>query len=139
MNVGQSLVLHGAEETRALGASLASALPRGGLLFLEGELGSGKTTLTGGLMASLGFSGEVSSPTYALMQVYPTSDGDVLHVDAYRVRHPDELYSMDFERLVDDSRLSVVEWGQLYYDDFPDGWLVRLTYDGNGRRATRIR
>ncbi|PYE55693.1 tRNA (adenosine(37)-N6)-threonylcarbamoyltransferase complex ATPase subunit type 1 TsaE [Deinococcus yavapaiensis] len=139
MKIGESLFLQDAEETRALGASLASALPRGGLLFLEGELGSGKTTLTTGLMTSLKFSGEVSSPTYALMQIYPTAEGDVVHVDAYRVKHPDELYSMDLERLVDDSRLSIMEWGQLYYDDFPQAWLLRLTYDGDARRATRVR
>lgn len=109
------------------------------MLFLEGELGSGKTTLTQGLAAALGFGGQVNSPTYALMQLYPGAGGQLLHVDAYRVRHPEELYSMDFERLVRESRLSVVEWGQLFYQDFPQAWLLRLTYDGNGRTVTRVR
>ena len=74
--------LTGEDAQRALGASLAAALPPGSVLFLEGELGAGKTTLTQGLVAALGFTDTVTSPTYALMHVYPTPAGNVLHVDA---------------------------------------------------------
>ena len=127
------------EQQRALGAALAD-LPPGSLLFLEGELGSGKTTLTQGLAAALGFRGQVNSPTYALMQLYPGAEGQLLHADAYRVRHPDELYSMDFERLIEESRLSVVEWGQLFYADFPQAALLRLSHAGSGGRLiARVR
>ena len=111
------------------------------MLFLEGELGAGKTTLTQGLIAALGFGGLVSSPTYALMQLYPTPQGQVLHVDAYRVRRPQELYEMDLERLTDEARLSVIEWGEAFYDDFPGAWVLRLEHldGGTGRRVTRRR
>ena len=97
-------LLHGPEEQRALGAALAGALPPGAVLFLEGELGAGKTTLTGGLVGALGFTDPVTSPTYALMHAYPTPEGRVLHVDAYRVRDPGELYEMDLEDLILGSR-----------------------------------
>ncbi|WP_027483766.1 tRNA (adenosine(37)-N6)-threonylcarbamoyltransferase complex ATPase subunit type 1 TsaE [Deinococcus pimensis] len=140
MTPGETRHLGTPEEQQALGAALAALVPPGGVVFLEGDLGTGKTTLTQGLVAALGFDGEVSSPTYALMQVYPARDGAVLHVDAYRVEHAAELYAMDLERLVEDSRLSVVEWGSLFYDDFPHAWLLRLDYaEGSGRSVTRVR
>lgn len=128
------------EEQHTLGGELAALLPDGAVLFLEGDLGSGKTTLTQGLVRALGFGGEVSSPTYALMQLYPTPQGEVLHVDAYRVRHPSELYSMDLERLVESSRATIIEWGEPYHADFPEAWLLRLDHvSGEGRRVTRVR
>lgn len=137
---GQSLNLDSDVAQRAFGASLLPGLPVGAVLFLEGELGAGKTTLTQGLIAALGFSGLVSSPTYALMQLYPTPQGQVLHVDAYRVRRPQELYEMDLERLTDEARLSVIEWGEGFYDDFPDAWMMHLEHlDSGGRRVTRRR
>ncbi|WP_420595217.1 tRNA (adenosine(37)-N6)-threonylcarbamoyltransferase complex ATPase subunit type 1 TsaE [Deinococcus sp.] len=139
MQIGQTLVLESEDAQRAFGASLAAQLPPGTVLFLEGELGAGKTTLTQGLIAALGFDGLVTSPTYALMQLYPTAQGEVLHVDAYRVRAPQELYEMDLERLMADARLSILEWGQSFYDDFPDAWLLRLEHLEGGRRVTRLR
>ncbi|AFZ67874.1 tRNA (adenosine(37)-N6)-threonylcarbamoyltransferase complex ATPase subunit type 1 TsaE [Deinococcus peraridilitoris] len=142
MHRGEIRLLPDEHAQEACGRALASALPHGTVVFLEGELGSGKTTLTQGLVRALGFGGEVSSPTYALMQLYPTYEGPVLHVDAYRIRHAAELYAMDLERLIDESRLCVIEWGQLFYEDFPEAWLLRLEYlDGGraGRQITRLR
>ena len=142
LNPGETRLLSGVSEQRALGAALAQALPAGSLLFLEGELGAGKTTLTQGLLAVLGFGGHVTSPTYALMQVYPTPAGQVLHVDAYRVRDVAELYEMDLDELVMDSRLSVIEWGEGLYADYPDAPVYLLEHvegDPEARRVTRQR
>lgn len=139
---GEVSVLRGAGEQRALGAEFARALPPGAVLFLEGELGAGKTTLTGGLVWALGFTQPVTSPTYALMHPYPTPQGRVLHVDAYRVRDPGELYEMDLEDLIAGSRLSVIEWGEGLYRDFPDAPILRLEHvegEAEVRRAVRVR
>jgi tRNA threonylcarbamoyladenosine biosynthesis protein TsaE len=135
-------LLHGSDEQRALGAALAHALPPGAALFLEGELGAGKTTLTQGLVAALGFRDAVTSPTYALMHAYPTPAGRVLHVDAYRVRDVAELYEMDLDDLIGQSRLSVIEWGEGLYADYPDAPIVRLEHvagEPEVRRAVRLR
>ena len=139
---GESRRLPGEEAQRALGAAVAEALIPGSLLFLEGELGAGKTTLTQGLVAALGFSGGVTSPTYALIHVYPTLAGSVLHVDAYRVRDVTELYEMDLEALIEGSRLSVIEWGEGLYADWPGAPILRLEHlegDPEARRVTRRR
>lgn len=139
LKIGETLHLPSEAAQREFGASL-SALSAGSVLFLEGELGAGKTTLTQGLLAALGFDGLVTSPTYALMQLYPTPQGQVLHVDAYRVQHPQELWEMDLERLTEESRLSILEWGEKFYDDFPEAVLLRLEHiEGEGRRVTRLR
>ncbi|WP_407539702.1 tRNA (adenosine(37)-N6)-threonylcarbamoyltransferase complex ATPase subunit type 1 TsaE [Deinococcus radiomollis] len=126
--VGAALLLNGETSQRQLGRRLAPLTPPGMLLFLEGELGAGKTTFSQGLALGLGFTDLVSSPTYALMQEYPTPQGRLLHVDAYRVRHPQELYEMDLERLVETARLSLIEWGESFYDDFPQAPVLRLEH-----------
>lgn len=139
---GEARLLHGPDEQRALGAALASALPPGAVLFLEGELGAGKTTLTGGIAGALGFADAVTSPTYALMHAYPTPAGRLLHVDAYRVRDVAELYEMDLEALIAGSRLSVIEWGEGLYADYPDAPILRLEHVAGKpevRRAVRLR
>jgi len=140
--VGAALLLGGEDAQRRLGRELAPLLPPGTLLFLEGELGAGKTTFSQGLAQGLGFAGLVSSPTYALMQEYPTPAGTLLHVDAYRVRHPQELYEMDLERLVSEARLSLIEWGEAFYDDFPQASVLRLEHlegQPDARRMLRLR
>ena len=135
-------MLRGVPEQQALGAALAAALPPGAVLFLEGELGAGKTTLSQGLVGALGFTEAVTSPTYALMNAYPTPAGRVLHVDAYRVRDVQELYEMDLEDLIAGSRLSLIEWGEGLYADYPDAPVLRLEHvegQPDVRRITRLR
>lgn len=139
---GESLDLRGVDQQVAFGAALARSLPGGAVLFLEGELGAGKTTLTQGFAAALGFDGHVTSPTYALMHTYPTPAGALLHVDAYRVRDVSELYEMDLERLIEDSRVSVIEWGQGLYGDYPEAPIYlfeHVEHDPELRRVTRRR
>lgn len=136
------LRLTGETEQRDLGGRLAPLLPSGTLIFLEGELGAGKTTFAQGLARGLGFTGLVSSPTYALMQEYPTPQGLLLHVDAYRVRHPQELYEMDLGRLISGARLTLIEWGEAFYSDFPSAPVLRLSHlDGEpgARQMLRVR
>lgn len=139
---GQSRLLRGPDEQRRFGAALAAALPPAAVLFLEGELGAGKTTLTAGLVGALGFTESVTSPTYALIHAYPTPAGRALHVDAYRVRDVQELYELDLEDLIAGSRLSVIEWGERLYADYPGAPILRLEHlagEEDVRRVTRLR
>ncbi|UBV42380.1 tRNA (adenosine(37)-N6)-threonylcarbamoyltransferase complex ATPase subunit type 1 TsaE [Deinococcus taeanensis] len=138
---GETRDLRGLPEQQALGAALAAALVPGSVLFLEGELGAGKTSLTQGLVGALGFTAPVTSPTYALINAYPTPQGQALHVDAYRVRDVNELYEMDLEDLISRSRVSIIEWGEGLYGDYPDAPILRLDHvpDPDVRRVTRRR
>jgi len=139
MNVGDTLTLPSSEAQRQFGRELAPTLEPGTILFLSGEPGAGKTTLVGGLLGGLGFAGEVSSPTYALMHEYPTPRGLVLHVDAYRVRFKRELLEMGLEDYLERCTLSVLEWGEAFYDDFPQGWILQLEHVAQGRKIARVR
>ncbi len=83
----------------AYGAALAKSLADDDLVFLEGELGSGKTTLARGILRGLGFTGHVKSPTYTLVEPYEFDSILVYHFDFYRIRDPEELEYIGFDDL----------------------------------------
>ena len=104
------LLLPDAAATRALGAALAPGLARGFKLYLHGELGAGKTTLVQGLLAALGHTGRVKSPTYTLVEVYELSRLNLYHFDFYRFRDSDEWRDAGFSELLDSDAICMVEW-----------------------------
>jgi tRNA threonylcarbamoyl adenosine modification protein YjeE len=97
-------------------ARLASCLPKSGpplVLYLHGDLGTGKTTLARGLLHALGEQGAVRSPTYGLLAEYLTPAGPVLHLDLYRLRSPGELLALGLGDYLPGSRLWLIEWPEL--------------------------
>jgi tRNA threonylcarbamoyladenosine biosynthesis protein TsaE len=107
------IALPAAEDTRALGAALASLVGAGDVLLLVGELGAGKTTLTQGIGERLGVRGAVTSPTFVISRVHPSETGGpaLVHVDAYRLGDEAELDDLDLDAYVDGA-VTVVEWGE---------------------------
>jgi tRNA threonylcarbamoyladenosine biosynthesis protein TsaE len=101
-----------AEDTEAYGVALAGLLRAGDLVVLSGDLGAGKTTLTRGLGTGLQVRGDVTSPTFVISRVHPsTVDGPALvHVDAYRLGDVAELDDLDLDTSLDRA-VTVVEWG----------------------------
>ncbi len=120
--------------TRALGRSLAAVLRGGDLVLLVGDLGAGKTAFTQGLAAGLGVTEPVTSPTFTLVQSYPTARGPVLHhLDVYRLDHLGELDDLAVAELLDDDAVTVVEWGDVVASRLPAEHLeIRLTYGDGG-------
>jgi tRNA threonylcarbamoyladenosine biosynthesis protein TsaE len=111
----QQQLAHGAEAMRAFGARLARALEAAPLaapllVTLSGELGAGKTTLVGGLLAALGHAGAVRSPTYTLIEPYRLRQRDIIHCDLYRLRDPDELDDLGLRELRRPGSILLVEW-----------------------------
>jgi tRNA threonylcarbamoyladenosine biosynthesis protein TsaE len=106
------LVADDAETMRRLGRRLASWLRPGDLVLLTGDLGAGKTTFTQGLGAGLGVRGEVTSPTFVLSRIHPstTAGPALVHVDAYRLGGFAELDDLDLDVSIDRA-VTVVEWG----------------------------
>lgn len=96
-----------------LGRRVAGLLAAGDVLVLSGGLGAGKTTFTKGLGAGLGVRGEVTSPTFVIARVHPSTVGgpELVHVDAYRLGGIDELDDLDLDTDLDDA-VTVVEWGE---------------------------
>jgi len=98
------------EATQSLAAALGGVLDAGDLVLLVGELGAGKTAFVQGLARGLGIDEPVTSPTFMIVHEY---EGRLrlAHVDVYRLDRVQDLYDLGFDELVDDDRVTVVEWG----------------------------
>jgi len=96
-------------ELAALARHLGERLPAGAVVWLEGELGAGKTTFARALVAGLGVREEATSPTYGLVHRHRGARGDVYHVDCYRLRHPEEAADLDWAALAAGDAL-LIEW-----------------------------
>ena len=97
-------------DTLALGGALATGIAPGMVIFLEGELGAGKTTLARGLLRGLGYLGKVKSPTFTLVEVYEVSRLYLYHFDFYRFRDPQELGEAGFREYFNPQSVCLVEW-----------------------------
>jgi tRNA threonylcarbamoyladenosine biosynthesis protein TsaE len=96
--------------TLALGRELAPLLTPGMVVWLDGDLGAGKTTLTRALLRALGHSGPVKSPTYTLVEVYVVSSIYWYHFDFYRFNHPEEFDDAGLGEYFRDDAVCLVEW-----------------------------
>ena len=105
--------------TLALGARMAPILQPGMTIYLSGDLGAGKTTLTRGLLRALGFAGRVKSPTYALVELYTVSSLHLYHFDFYRFRDPEEWQEAGFRDLFNEVNICLVEWPEKAQDLLP--------------------
>jgi len=101
-------------DTVAFGEELAGELLRRfqgrAVVFLEGQLGAGKTTLVRGLLRGMGHTGVVKSPTYTLLEPYNINGRGIYHFDLYRVNDPQELEFVGFDEIVDGPGLKIFEW-----------------------------
>jgi tRNA threonylcarbamoyladenosine biosynthesis protein TsaE len=123
--------------TLALGAALAQAVAPGLVIWLEGELGSGKTTLVRGLLRALGERGAVKSPTYTLVELHPVSGLDLYHFDFYRFSQPEEYLDAGLDEYFDGLGVCVVEWPDRAAPYLPAAdVLLRLAHAGGGRTAS---
>ena len=122
----EEFVSRSPEETRAIGRRIAAALTPGRVLALEGDLGAGKTCLTEGIARGLGFTGEVNSPTFALVNEYRGGRLDLFHFDMYRVTGWEDLYSTGFFDYLEEAAdpaaggALAVEWSENIAAALPD-------------------
>lgn len=118
----------------ALGARFAEQLTGKELVFLEGELGAGKTTFARGVIRGLGFGGHVKSPTYTLVEPYELPHLKVYHLDLYRIVDPQELDYIGLDELLGESALKLIEWAERGRDRLPSpDAVVRIHPHGPGR------
>jgi tRNA threonylcarbamoyladenosine biosynthesis protein TsaE len=138
----QRIALPDSAAAEAFGARLAAALPApetagpGLMLYLQGDLGAGKTTLARAMLRALGVTGTVRSPTYTLVERYRLADGECLHLDLYRIAEPGELEFLGLDEF-GDCRLCLVEWPERAAGALPTAdLLLRLELAGSGRELS---
>ncbi len=128
-----AFVLEGEPAQVAFGQRLGRAVGPRALVFLEGDLGAGKTTLVRGFLQARGHQGAVKSPTYTLIEPYALASGPCYHLDLYRLGDPEELEYLGLREMLQEQAVLLVEWPRR-----GAGWLpapdlvVHLAYRAGG-------
>ncbi len=116
------------EAMRALGVVLGGILQPGDVVFLTGDLGAGKTCLTGGVAAGLGDGGHVTSPTFQIMCVHDGGRIPLYHFDLYRLTAADQLEDVGVFEALEGDGACLIEWAEMFADELGDDHLdVRIT------------
>jgi tRNA threonylcarbamoyladenosine biosynthesis protein TsaE len=127
------------QETAALAAELARDLPHGAVVYVEGELGAGKTAFVRGAARALGVVGAVTSPTFTVAHLYDGSEGRVAHLDLSRSERVDEAAWGDLEPYFDDVRAVFVEWASVGEGVLPaPAAVVRIAVRDDGTRQIDV-
>ena len=124
------------EATEQLGRALGAVLRAGDVIALIGALGAGKTTLARGVLRGVGFAGEVTSPTFPIVQPYDSAKLrlPVWHVDLYRIEEPSELGQLALDEALDGGAL-LVEWPERAEASWPHALRLQLAVEGEGVRS----
>ncbi len=129
------------QETRGFGQSLGKALSEGITIALTGDLGAGKTTLIQGLAQGLGVSKDyyVTSPSFNIINQYPTHGLCLCHVDLYRLADADELDMIGFEDILEQGAVIAVEWPDLLLETgFKFDLEIRFEFDPDYNRVISV-
>jgi tRNA threonylcarbamoyladenosine biosynthesis protein TsaE len=133
-----SVPLADEKATERLGARLAGLVRErpGGMVYLRGDLGAGKTTLMRGLLRSLGVRGAVRSPTYTLIESYEIGNRVICHADLYRLQEPAELYALGLDDYPPSQTWWWIEWPERGAGVLPAADIsIELQMATGGRRA----
>lgn len=133
----QTFFSKNAEQTKEIGLQIGSKLKQGDIVLLKGQMGAGKTTMTHGIVQGLGSTDFVSSPTYALVNVYKTPQFEIGHFDLYRLADEDDLYSTGFEDFLTQENVLLIEWSQLAERLLPKEPIV-IAIESTGETARKI-
>ena len=121
-------------EQQAVGELLALTLVDNGIVYLQGDLGAGKTTLVRGFLRGLGYQGNVKSPTYTLIEPYSVAGRAICHLDLYRLADPEELEYLGIRDLLAERATLLIEWPEQGAGALPEADLqVAIAYQESGR------
>ena len=127
------------KSTLKLGAELALVLHPGLVIYLSGDLGSGKTTLARAILRGLGYEGKVKSPTYTLVELYVVSSLNLYHFDLYRFADPEEWEGSGFREYFNPATVCLVEWPEKASGFLPPADVeIRFQIQDDGRGVVLI-
>ena len=116
------IISNSEKETIELGKKIASTLKKGDIILLVGDLGSGKTKLTEGILTYFGLENEISSPTFTIVNEYNTDNLNLYHFDVYRLSDIDEFEAIGGEEYFEKGAC-IIEWGELIEEILPSNYI----------------
>lgn len=127
-------VLNTLSDTVRAAEAIAKTIDLGEIVLLKGEMGAGKTTITKAIVKALGSDDYVTSPTFAIMNVYKAKEACIYHFDLYRLTKSMDIDSLGLDDyLYDEKAVSLIEWPEAIESEFKDAKRISLTKDGESR------
>lgn len=126
------------EQTVLIGEELGQSLEGGEVVAFRGDLGSGKTCFTSGIAKGLGYTGDVTSPTFALINEYLGGRLPLYHFDMYRINSWDELYSSGFFDYIELGGVVAAEWSENIENALPEN-TVYVEFEKTGEESRKIK
>lgn len=136
-----TIILPDALATEAFGKQLAAIVKPPTVIFLEGELGAGKTTLVRGFLRGFGYQDSVKSPTFTLVEPYQFETCRIYHFDLYRLNDPEELELMGVRDYFTEDAIILVEWPERGLGFLPKADLIlelSLIPEGRGLKIKKL-
>ena len=115
------------EDTLKFAKNFAKNLKIGDVIVLLGDLGSGKTKFTEGILSFFGIENEISSPTFTIVNEYNSDTANIYHFDVYRLKDSSEFYSIGGDEYFDKG-ICIIEWGDIIEDALP-GKYTKITFE----------
>lgn len=116
-------------DTKKFANQFASKLNKGDVLILSGDLGSGKTKFTEGILSYFGLENEISSPTFTIVNEYKKDNINIYHFDVYRLEDSDEFYAIGGEEYFEKG-ICIIEWGEIIIDTLPKEY-IKIDFSRN--------
>lgn len=113
-------------ETKELAKRISSKLNNGDIIVLSGDLGSGKTKFTEGILSYFGLENEISSPTFTIVNEYISENINIYHFDVYRLSDVDEFYAIGGEEYFSKG-ICIIEWGEIIEEILPKDYM-KITF-----------
>lgn len=125
----KKIISNSEEETKLIGRKFAKDLKKGDVIVLTGDLGSGKTKFTEGVLQFFGLENEISSPTFNIVNEYVNKDVNVYHFDVYRLEDEDEFYAIGGEEYFEKG-ICLIEWGEMIEFALPNKY-IQISFSRN--------
>lgn len=131
-------IVNSQEETKQFAYQFATQIKPGDIIAYHGGMGAGKTTFTRYLLEGLDYIGEVTSPTFAIVNEYQTKVGLIQHYDMYRIHSEDDLYTTGFYDELGKDSILLIEWSENIKDELPENtiYLTLEPLSENSRKIT---